>query len=134
MSTFHLEVVTLDGRSFAGDVRQLMVRTVHGDVCIQPGHIDYVTALGMGEAKIWTEAGIRRAACIGGLLSVKEDQVRLAPTTFEWAEEIDLARAERAKSRAEEVLHDKANKSDQELRLAEARLKRALVRTGVSRG
>ena len=133
MSAFHLQIVTLDGLSFDGEAEKLIVRTVDGEVCILPRHISFVTALGMGEAKVWIGGQTRRAACIGGMLSVNDDVVRLAPTTFEWAEDIDVARAERAKKAAEEALANRAGKSDQELRIAEARLKRALVRTGVSR-
>jgi F-type H+-transporting ATPase subunit epsilon len=53
------------------------------------------------------------------------------PTTFEWADEIDVARADRSHNRAQATLQDKnATKSD--LVLAEARLKRALVRRSVA--
>ena len=132
-STFRLKIVTLDGLSFDGEATQLQVRTVDGDVCILANHISYVTALGMGEAKIWTEAGVRSAACIGGLLSVSDNEVRLVPTTFEWAEDIDRERAERARASAEETLKNRAQRSDEELRMAEAKLRRALVRSSVSR-
>ena len=88
---------------FDGDAESLLVRTVTGDVCILPRHINYVTALGMGEAKIVTNGETRRAACIGGMLSVTGDVVRLVPTTFEWAENIDDARARRAEEEAKEM-------------------------------
>ena len=72
----------------------------------------------------------RRAACMGGLLSVLDGDVRLVATTWEWAEDIDQARAEASKKRAEELLARK-NLNDREYELAQARLKRALVRTSV---
>jgi F-type H+-transporting ATPase subunit epsilon len=53
------------------------------------------------------------------------------PTTFEWADDIDRDRAERAAERAQAVLESKAaGKTD--LLMAEAKLKRALVRKGVA--
>ena len=58
-------------------------------------------------------------------------EVSLVPTTFEWAENIDIARAEASKNRAEKVLADKTA-TNTEIALAEARLKRALVRTRVA--
>lgn len=131
MATFHLQVVTLDGLSFNGEAEKLIVRTIDGDLCILPRHIDYITALGMGEARIYTGGEIRRAACIGGLMSVANNEVRLVPTTFEWAEDIDAERAERAREAAEQILRDKT-RSKQDLSVAEARLKRALVRKSVS--
>ena len=50
--------------------------------------------------------------------------------TWEWAEEIDQARAEASKKRAEEILARK-DLDEREYELAQARLKRALVRTSV---
>ena len=73
----------------------------------------------------------REAACIGGMLSVVDGSVTLVPTTFEWAEKIDVARAEASLSRAEEVLHNSGS-SNTDLKLAEARLHRALVRKSVA--
>ena len=73
----------------------------------------------------------RYAACIGGMVSVVNSAVTLVPTTFEWAESIDAARAEAAQQRAEAILHKK-DASDTELRLAQAKLHRALVRKNVA--
>ena len=73
----------------------------------------------------------RYAACIGGLLSVNNGQVTLVPTTFEWAQDIDVQRAEYAAQRAQTVISDKAA-SDREVTMAEAKLKRALVRKAVA--
>ena len=126
--TFHLTIVTLDGVSFEGEAEMLTCRTVDGDVSVMPGHISYVSPLGMGVAKVYTGGEVRHAACMGGLLTVKGGDVRLVPTTFEWAEDIDLDRAERARAAAEEALRERAKRSDHENAVAEAKLKRALVR------
>jgi F-type H+-transporting ATPase subunit epsilon len=134
VSTFHLQVVTLDGLSFDGEAEKLVVRTTSGDVCILAHHINFVSPLGMGEAKVFVDGQIRRAACIGGLVSVCDGEVKLAPTTFEWAEDIDKARAERAEEAAESILANKSKLSDHEVAIAEAKLKRSLVRQGVARG
>mgnify|MGYP002540615744 CR=1 FL=1 len=132
MSSFHLQVVTPDGQAFEGQAQRVFCRTITGDVCILPRHCDYMTALGMGEARITDEAGqVRRAACIGGMLSVCDGEVTLVPTTFEWADKIDLERAEAAYNRADKVLHNE-NASQMDLKLAEAKLHRALVRKSVA--
>jgi F-type H+-transporting ATPase subunit epsilon len=55
----------------------------------------------------------------------------LVPTTFEWADEIDVARADRSHEKAQATLQNK-NASKADLVLAEARLKRALVRRSVA--
>ena len=130
MSTFSLQIVTPDGLFFDGQAEKLVVRTLTGDVCILARHCDYVTALGMGEAQVFLESGKRTAACIGGMLSVTDGHVRLVPTTFEWAEDIDTERAARSAARAQEELAQK--RSAQDVELAQARLKRALVRSSVA--
>lgn len=130
MSSFHLQIATPDGLIFDGQAERLLCRTIAGDVCILARHADYVTALGMGEARITVDGIVRRAACMGGMLTVVKGEAHLVPTTFEWAEDIDAERAQRAKERAEmQIREKKADKRD--LMLAEARLKRALVRMQV---
>ena len=128
MSTFHLQIVTPDGGFFDGEAEKLIVRAIDGDVCILARHSPYVTALGTGEARVTIDGKRRRAACAGGMLAVTKDNVRLVATTFEWAEDIDADRAQRAKERAEQLI-EKA-KDQRELELAQARLKRALTRRG----
>ena len=89
------------------------------------------SAAGMGEAHIVDADGQRRcAACMGGMLTVLDGEVRLVATTWEWAEQIDHARAEAAKKRAEELLARK-DLDRREYEMAQARLKRALVRTSI---
>ena len=131
MTSFPLKIVTPDGLIFDGEAEELVVRSTTGDVAVLAKHTNFVTPLGMGRAII-VSGGIRRtAACIGGMVSVSKGEVTLVPTTFEWADKIDVARAEAAREKAEKVLHDK-NASDTDLRLAEAKLHRALVRKSVA--
>lgn len=133
MASFHLKIVTPDGICFDGQAEELIVRTTNGDMGILAGHTNCVAPLGMGRATVVVDGVKRYAACIGGMVSVVAGSVSLVPTTFEWAEEIDMARAERSRERAQMVLDDK--KSEQtEILLAKARLRRALVRKSVSSG
>lgn len=86
----------------------------------------------MGEARVTLQDGtVRKAACIGGMLTVRAGVVRLVATTFEWAEDIDKARADASKQKAESILKQ-TNVDPHELDLAQARLKRALVRSHVA--
>lgn len=131
MTPFHLKIVSPDGLLFDGQAEELIVRTTNGDVAILARHINYVAALGMGRAVVVADGKRRTAACIGGMLSVVDGEVTLVPTTFEWADKIDLDRAEASLQRANQVLHDQ-NASDTDIKLAEARLHRALVRKNVA--
>ena len=131
MTPFHLKIVTPDGMIFDGQAEELVVRTTSGDLGILAGHINCVAPLGMGRATVITDGKRKFAACIGGMVSVVNGEVTLVPTTFEWAESIDAARAEASQKRAETILHKK-DASDTELQLAQARLHRALVRKSVA--
>ena len=103
MTPFHLKIVTPDGLIYDGQAEELLVRTTNGDVGILARHMNYVAPLGMGQATIVSDGQRRTAACIGGMVSVSRG----------------------------EVLHDQ-NASDTDLRLAEAKLHRALVRKSVA--
>ena len=130
MTPFNLKIVTPDGLIYDGEAEKLVVRTTGGDVCILARHLDYVAPLGMGMAIVEANGKRRNAACIGGMLSVKGGDVTLVPTTFEWADKIDLKRAEASYERASKALKQD-NATDTEIALAQARLHRALVRKSV---
>jgi len=131
MNTFRLQIVTPDGLIYDEQAERVMFRSMRGDVAILAGHCNYCTGIGMGEAKVVMPDGtVRRAACIGGMLTVMEGDCRLVATTWEWSDEIDKERAEAAKKKAEEKLAQK-NLSDKEQKIAEAKLRRALVRISV---
>ena len=131
MTPFHLRIVTPDGLLFDGQAEQLTVRTTTGDMGILAGHLSCVAPLGMGRATVVIDGKPRYAACIGGMVSVVGGKVTLVPTTFEWADQIDAARAEASQARAEEILGRK-DSSGTEVKLAQARLHRALVRKSVA--
>ena len=130
MNSFHLKIVTPDGLIFDADAEKLIVRTNRGDVAILAGHINYVAPLGMGRAIVVSEGQRRTAACIGGILSVLDGEVTLVPTTFEWADEIDLDRVLRSHQRADQILSN-SRASETDIALAQARLHRAVVRKSV---
>ena len=118
-------------KHFDQPAERVVCRAIDGDLAILAKHGDYCTALGMGEAHIVNAEGqSHRAACMGGMLTVLDGEARLVATTWEWAEDIDQARAEASKKRAEEILVRK-NLDRREYELAQARLKRALVRTSI---
>lgn len=131
MSTFHLQIVTPDGGFFDGEAERVSVRTIDGEAAVLGNHIPYVTALGTGETRVVVDGQTRRAAASGGMLAVTPGHVRVVATTFEWAEDIDVERAKRAKEDAEQRIQNA--KDPHELQLAKARLSRAQVRLNVAK-
>ena len=113
------------------NAEEIIVRTTTGDLGILAGHMNCVAPLGMGRATILIDGKKRYGACIGGMITMMDGKATLLATTFEWADQIDVKRADRSEERARAVLAD--NKStDTDIRLAQARLKRALIRKSVA--
>ena len=131
MTSFPLKIVTLDGLFYDGEAEEIIVRTTMGDMGVLAGHLNCVAPLGMGRATIVINGQKRYASCIGGIIFVLGGEVKLVPTTFEWAEDIDVARSERVAERARRILAD-PDATPQQLHNAEAHLKRAQVRINVA--
>ena len=132
MSGFRLQIVTPDGSLFDGEAEAMRVCTTQGYVSIRRGHADYLAALTVGAVTVTQDGVQREAACGGGFLSVEKGEVRLVATTFEYADMIDVERAERAKETAQSRIV--AATEAREIELAKAKLARALNRLSVANG
>lgn len=132
MTEFDLQIVTPDGLLFEGKAQKIIVRTTEGDVGILARHTNYVAPLAIGVARVFTADGERKGACAGGMISVTDGVVRLVASTFEWGEDIDIDRAQKAKEKAEKRLAD-SQKSEYEHNLAEIKLKKSLTRLNASK-
>ena len=83
MKTFTLSITSPEGNLFLGEVMQISVRGVEGDLAIMAGHIPFVTALAEGECRIYLPDGtLRRAKVAGGLLSVSREETSLLSSSF----------------------------------------------------
>lgn len=130
MTPFKLQIITPEKTVFDGETEQVIVRTTVGDVGILKGHEPYCAAIAIGQMRIMIDGTFRRAATSGGIIKVSKEKTTILVQTCEWSDEIDVERAEAAKSAAEARV--KAAKDDKELLLAEAKLKRALNRIDTS--
>ena len=126
MTPFKLQIITPEKTFFDGETEQIVVRTTVGDVGILNGHEPYCAALGIGQMRVMMGGEFRHAATSGGIIKVSHEKTIILVQTCEWSDEIDVTRANAAKETAEGRI--KAAQSDNELRLAEAKLKRALNR------
>ena len=130
MATFPLKVLTIDHCFFEGDVDRIVVRTTQGDVGILPNHVPYIAALGIG-ALIIVQNGERRVAAVsGGCVDVTREGPTILARTCEWADEIDVNRANSAAERARTALQKK--ESDREYEVAQVKLKKALNRIRIA--
>ena len=129
MKEFHLEILTPDGLAFKGMVESLLVHAVDGDVEFLAGHVDYVTTLDIGKARIKIAGKDRYASVSGGFVMVSSNEVKLVATTFEFAEDIDLERARNAKARALDIIA--SSNDNKAIEIARLKLQRAISRIRV---
>ncbi len=121
----HLEIVTAERLVLSDDVDQVNAPTKDGRVGILPRHMPLLTVLTEGELSI-IKGGVRTEfAVFGGFMEVLPDRITILADSCDRSDEIDLERAEEAKRRAEERLSSR--KSNQDMALAEADLRRALM-------
>jgi F-type H+-transporting ATPase subunit epsilon len=125
-----LEIVTAERLVLEDDVDQINAPTKDGRVGILPHHSPLLTVLDVGEMNIIKDGKRTEFALSGGFMEVLPDQVTILADTVERADEIDEARAEQARRRAEERMRQ--YHSEQDLALAEAELRRAMLRLQVA--
>ena len=100
--------------------------TEGGEIGVYPRHIPLTTVIRQGVVTIHEESGDKKAAVHAGFAEILPDRVAIMAEIAEWADEIDLDRAEEAKKRAEERIAEKAQDTDMDR--AEFALKKAVVR------
>jgi len=130
MATFRLEIVTAERMIFAGDVSEVVAWGVQGQLGILPHHAPLMTMLQPGDLLIKKDNEEEYLAISGGFLEVRPDKVIILADAGERAEEIDIARAEAAKRRAEATLKERPSGGD--AIAAEAALRRSLARLKVA--
>ena len=127
----HLEIVTAERTVMSDDVDQINAPGAAGRMGVLPRHEPLLTSLVPGELTIIKDGERTPFAISGGFMEVLPDRVTILADTAERADEIDEARADAARKRAEELLRER--RSEQEMALAEAQLRRAMVRLRVAR-
>ncbi|MBF8266044.1 MAG: F0F1 ATP synthase subunit epsilon [Dehalococcoidia bacterium] len=130
MAKVKLEIVTAEKLIYSEDVDMVVAPGVDGYLGILPHHTPLMTMLNPGELRIKNGGEEIEMAITGGFMEVRPDKVVVLADAAERAEEIDIARAEAAKKRAEERLAGKVPEGD--LLRAQASLMRALMRLKVA--
>lgn len=127
----HLEIVTAERTVLSDNVDQINAPGAAGRMGVLPRHEPLMTMLVPGELTIIKNGEATPFAVSGGFMEVLPDRVTILADTAERADEIDEARADTARKRAEELLRER--RSEQETVMAEAQLRRAMVRLRVAR-
>jgi F-type H+-transporting ATPase subunit epsilon len=130
MATFKLEIVTAERMVFSAEVSALIAWGVEGQLGILPHHAPLMTMLQPGDLMIRKDKEEEYLAISGGFLEVRPDKVIILADACERVDEIDIARAEEAKKRAQETL--KVAPLTVDAAVAEAALRRSIARLKVA--
>ena len=128
--SIRVDIVTAERLVFSQDADIVMVPGVEGEMGILPHHEPIMTMIKPGEVLVRKGTEEYSMAVSGGFLEVTPDHITILADAAERADEIDIARAEAAKKRAEEKLTNRTAETD--AANAEASLRRALARIKVA--
>ncbi len=126
MASLHLEIVTPDSRVLSAEVEYVGAPGIEGQFGVMAGHIPFLTALAIGPLHYKTVTQTRYVFVSGGFAEVSDNRVTILAESAEEAENIDYARAEEARKRAEARLSARADNIS--ITRAEASLHRATCR------
>jgi F-type H+-transporting ATPase subunit epsilon len=127
-----LEITTPTRLVVADTVDEVVAPGIEGYFGVLPGHAPFLTTLGVGIVTYRIGREEHQLAVAGGFAEVRNDKVIILADTAERPEEIDRARAERARERAERRLSGRSNEEVDYAR-CQAALARALTRLAVAR-
>ncbi len=134
MTGIKLDIVTAERVVYSDEVDVVVAPGIEGQLGILPHHAPLMTTLQPGELRVRKGSEEFSLVISGGFLEVRPDRTIILADAAERAEEIDIARAEEAKRRAEERLRERhapgvdAAQTEASLRRALARLKVAGMR------
>jgi F-type H+-transporting ATPase subunit epsilon len=133
LAKLHVGILTVEGVRFEGEADFVLAPGSEGELGILPRHIPLLTPLAAGAVKVRNDNDEQFFFVSGGFLEVRPDQVTVLADAAERAEDIDEARAEDARRRAQSSIEQKASDADLAaatgaLARAEARLRLAELR------
>jgi F-type H+-transporting ATPase subunit epsilon len=130
LKTLTVSVVTPDGPVLEDTYEMVSCKAENGELGILPGHIPLVAPLAISAVRLKRDSGEDKLAINGGFLEVRPDKVTILAQSAEKPSEIDVARAQKARERAEQRLRSNDDHIDR-LR-AELALRRAANRLDVA--
>ena len=130
MEKLILEIVTPERRVVKEEVDEVVCPGIEGEFGVLPGHTPFLTALKIGELNYRIGDQRKYIAITWGYAEVDGDRVEILADMAETAEEIDIRRAEEAKSRAEARL--RGMPEEVEFEKEQVSLEKAIIRIQVA--
>ena len=128
---FELKIIEPDGFFFEGEADFLEFTSVEGKMGVYKNHIPLTTILEPCVVRIHNNGEVKKSAILGGFIEIQKTRITILAEDAHWPGDIDVARAEAAKQRAEERLSKKEVGLD--VVRAEAALKRAMARINAAK-
>lgn len=122
------EIVTQDKSLFEGPADIVLVPGSEGEMGILPDHAPLLATLGYGVLRVRYQGEEMAFTIAGGIVEVRPDVVTVLADVGEMVEQIDIARAEAAKARAEELLERGPPPDTDEYLAIQAALRRSKIR------
>jgi F-type H+-transporting ATPase subunit epsilon len=129
----NLQIVTPERLLFTGDVDFVSAPGEEGVLGILPRHAPLLSGLKAGELRYRNGGNEIALAIGGGFIEIQNNKVIVLADSAERSDDIDIARAEEARKRAEKLLAEKGKLNEEDLMRAEMALRRALTRIDVAR-
>ena len=125
--TFTLKIISPDREFYTGEVEMIELRTSEGEIGVYKGHIPLTAVIAPGVLRIHESGNnIKTAALISGFIEILPDEVSILAEDVQWPDEIDEARAQEARVRAERRIAEKDSATN--MNRAELALKRSIAR------
>lgn len=132
MSTIKVDVVSAEQSLFAGQATFVVLPGESGEIGVLPGHTPLITRIRPGTVKIVLEDGTEQSIFVaGGLLEVQPHHVTVLSDTAIRADDLDEAKAEQARQRAEDTLRNTKDKA--ELAVVQAELEMLVAQAAAAR-
>jgi F-type H+-transporting ATPase subunit epsilon len=125
-----LEIITPIKVVLNEEVDEITLPTVNGEISILPNHVDLLTKIIPGEMTIHMGNKIESFVITGGFLEISGNKVSILADHAVRADDIEVAKAQQAKERAEKAMKEKA--SDKDFVVAEAELRKSILELKVA--
>ena len=125
-----LEIITPEKVVYKDEVEEIVVPTINGEIAILPNHVGLLTQVTPGELIIKKGSSQQYLAITGGFLEVADNKISILADYAIKAQDIEIAKAQEAKKRAEKLMEEKT--SDNDLKIAQGEMIKAILELKVA--
>ena len=130
-NTLNINIISQEAELLNKEVEMVLAPTTMGQIGILPGHISLFCHLEEGELILVSGTKYDVFAITGGFLDVNQDRITILADSAIRADDIDIAKVEEAKKRAQETMKNKLSEND--FKIVEADLKKAVLNLKVAK-